>query len=99
VEDWLNSGPPLTVPAAQECFVDWYRDNGLAKGTWRGAEAAFRAEERDSVIPEKGAALLAETLPNARLETFNTGHLGLVVGSLARHQVWPRILKFLAMRQ
>lgn len=107
IEDWLNSGAPLTVGAARECFVEWFVENALARGRWHLAAGPFDpatldvpalvvAGRRDRVVPEAVAAPLADSLPNATCLSVDLGHLGLVMGEQSSSLVWQQVATFLA---
>jgi len=53
---------------------------------------------RDSIAPPPLAEPLGRSIAGARTLRPQTGHVGMVVGSLARPQVWRPIAAFLAAR-
>lgn len=107
IEDWLNSGHPLSVGAARECFVEWFVENALARGVWRLGKEVFNPAaldlpvlvgfgHKDRVVPEAVAAPLAKSLPRAGCLAVNLGHLGLVMGDDSTTKVWQPVATFLA---
>ena len=54
------------------------------------------AGRRDTIAPPPLADPLALAIPGARRLAPQTGHVGMIVGSLARQQVWGPIAGFLA---
>jgi polyhydroxyalkanoate synthase len=50
----------------------------------------------DRIVPPGSARALAEAMPQARVEEPPLGHIGMVVSSRARQQVWPMLAAFLA---
>jgi polyhydroxyalkanoate synthase len=106
LEDWLADGVPMAAPAARELLVDWQIRNLTARGAWRflgGAvdPAAIRLPTlafcgaRDSIAPPALACPLPASIPGAQTRTPATGHVGMVVGSAARAQVWRPLAEFL----
>jgi polyhydroxyalkanoate synthase subunit PhaC len=107
LEDWLAEGVPMPAGAARDLLIGWHIRNLTATGGWRflggvvdpgaiAAPALFVSGERDSIAPPPLAQPLARAIPGARALGPKTGHVGMVVGSLARPQVWRPIAGFLA---
>lgn len=106
VEDWLGEGPRLSAPAARTLFLDWALDDDLSQGRWRVAGERFDpgkikapalvvASRSDTVAPYESASAAAKALPSARLITPSGGHVGMVVGSRARAELWEPVAEFL----
>lgn len=109
LEDWLNDGVPLPAQVAHECLRGWYGRNDPATGRWRIAglpvdPTAIEAETlvvipaRDRIVPPASAEALAALVPRATRLPVRLGHIGLVVGSSAREQVWQPIDDWLGAR-
>jgi polyhydroxyalkanoate synthase len=109
LEDWLAEGVPMPAGAARDLLVGWQIRNLTAGGGWRflggtvdpraiRAPALVVSGARDSIAPPPLAEPLGRAIPGARTLTPQTGHVGMVVGSLARPQVWRPIAAFLAGR-
>ena len=107
IEDWLADGVPMPVGAARELLVGWQIRNRPAAGGWRflggavdprrvTAPALVFCGETDNIAPPALARPLAAALPGARCLGPRTGHVGMVVGSAARAQVWRPLADFLA---
>jgi polyhydroxyalkanoate synthase len=107
LEDWLADGVPMPAAAARDLLIGWQIENRTATGGWRflggpvdpGAVAApslVIAGRHDSIAPPPLAEPLARAIPGARSVAPQTGHIGMVVGTLARPQVWRPIARFLA---
>ena len=107
LEDWLAEGVPMPAGAARDLLVGWHIRNLTASGGWRflgqpvdpaaiGAPCLIVSGQRDLIAPPPLALPLAQSIPGARSITPQTGHVGMVVGSLARPQVWRPIARFLA---
>ncbi len=101
LEDWLNDGVPLAAPVARTALFGWYGENRTARGDWRVAGmtvspgdlevpvlAALPRDDR--IVPPASAAALADALPAAGLTRISpgAGHIGMVVGSRGRRQLW-----------
>jgi polyhydroxyalkanoate synthase len=52
--------------------------------------------QSDTIAPPALAGPLAGALPAARSVEPHTGHVGMIVGSAARSQVWRPMAEFLA---
>ncbi|MGF1550577.1 MAG: alpha/beta fold hydrolase, partial [Sphingomonadaceae bacterium] len=93
LEDWANEGPPLPAAAARELFETLFGGDLPGRGAWRiaggTADPARLACAQlhlvatgDRIVPAASAPRTGE-----RLET-DAGHVGMVVGSRARKQLW-----------
>jgi polyhydroxyalkanoate synthase len=107
LEDWVADGVPMPVGAAKDLLIEWQIRNVTAEGRWRflGAPvdpAGIRAPtlvfsgERDTIAPPELARPLGRLIPGAALAAPRTGHVGMIVGSAARAQVWRPLADFLA---
>ena len=106
LEDWLNDGVPLVQAAARDCLVGWYGNNTPARGNWRiggrpvaperfAGAALVAAPEQDRIVPAHAARPLGRALPNARLISPPSGHIGMMVGSRAEAGLWTDILAWM----
>ena len=107
LEDWVADGVPMPAAAARDLLVGWQIRNLTATAGWRflgevvapaaiAAPSLVVAGRRDTIAPPPLADPLALAIPGARLLAPQTGHVGMIVGSLARQQVWGPIAGFLA---
>jgi polyhydroxyalkanoate synthase len=107
LEDWLSDGVPMPAGAAKDLLVGWQVRNRTAAGTWRflggpvdprraAAPALVVCGERDTIAPPPLARPLGALLPRATTLQPRTGHVGMVVGSGARAQVWRPVADFLS---
>jgi poly(3-hydroxyalkanoate) synthetase len=106
VEDWLNDGIPLTAPVARECLIDWYGKNVTANNKWKVAGKLIEPQKlampsyvvapgRDRIVPPESALALAKLLPHVTRHEPMTGHIGMMAGRNAAHQVWAPLLHWL----
>ncbi len=106
IEDWVADGVPMPAPAARNLLVDWQILNATAAGRWRflGAEVDLGAiampalavcGAQDAIAPPPLSLALAAAIPGARVLAPRTGHVGMVVGSVARAAVWRPLAAFL----
>jgi polyhydroxyalkanoate synthase len=106
LEDWLNDGVPLALPAARDCLARWYGGNEPGRGVWRIAgrpvdpgrvalPAYVVVPARDRIVPPASAAALAAALPNAVRQNPALGHIGMVVGGGAEEHVWRPLAEWL----
>ncbi len=105
LEDWLADGVPMAPRAAKNLLIDWQIRNATATGAWHflggpvdpGAirvPALGFCGTADSIAPMPLAAPLPRAIPGAAVVTPRTGHVGMVVGSVARTQVWRPLATF-----
>jgi polyhydroxyalkanoate synthase len=105
LEDWLADGVPMAPRAAKNLLIDWQIRNATATGTWRFLGGPVDPGEirvpalgfcgtADSIAPMPLAAPLPRAIPGADVVTPRTGHVGMVVGSAARAQVWRPLAAF-----
>ena len=100
LEDWANDGPPLSLPAARQCFGDFFERDLPGRGEWwlndiRVDPAAITVpvanfiSTRDRIVPAAAA-------PDAGLAVqVAAGHVGMVVGSQAKALLWEPLREFL----
>jgi polyhydroxyalkanoate synthase len=106
LEDWLNDGVPMALPAAREALADWYGANLPARRLWHVAGTRIDPAEipcpalvvvpsHDRIVPPGAARALAAALPRAELLAPPLGHIGMVVGSRAPRAAWGPIAEWL----
>ena len=99
LEDWANDGPPLSLPAARQCFEQFFRDDAPGQGAWRvdgrvvdpavlGCPVANFVSTRDRIVPARAAADVGQRID------VEAGHVGMVVGSRARQLLWEPLRDF-----
>ena len=102
LEDWLNDGVPLALPAGLECLREWYGEDRPGRGEWRVGGTAIVPQEisvpslvilpaTDRIVPPLSAKVLAESLPKATVMTPPLGHIGMVVARDAPNVVWGKL--------
>jgi polyhydroxyalkanoate synthase subunit PhaC len=105
LEDWLADGVPMAPRAAKNLLIDWQIRNATATGTWRFLGAPVDPGDirvptlgfcgtADSIAPMPLAAPLPRAIPGANVVSPRTGHVGMVVGSAARTEVWRPLAAF-----
>jgi polyhydroxyalkanoate synthase len=104
LEDWANAGSPLTHRAGRELFEDFVARDVTGRGEWRvGGEIVDPARLSvptlefvslsDRIVPAASSA----RLPNGR--TLGLGHVGMIVGSRAKEQLWQPLAAALSQLQ
>lgn len=106
LEDWLNDGVELTPGVAADGMARWYGDNDPFHGRWHVDGVAIDARDvrarslllvpqGDRIVPPDSANALATQLPDAEVLSPPLGHIGMVVGSRARHATWEPLRNWL----
>jgi polyhydroxyalkanoate synthase len=104
LEDWANAGAPLTYAAGRELLEDFVASDMTGRGAWRVAERIIDpamlqvptlefVSRNDRIVPAASSA----RLPNSR--TLGLGHVGMIVGSRAREQLWEPLAAMLSQAQ
>ncbi|WBH16254.1 alpha/beta hydrolase [Sphingomonas radiodurans] len=100
MEDWANAGAPLTYAAGAELFEQMLADDAPGRGAWRVAGAVVDplalpcpaiefVSLSDRIVPAATAIGLPERCD------LGAGHVGMVVGSRARAQLWEPLRDWL----
>ena len=93
LEDWANSGPPLTEAAARQLCEGFFGRDDTGQGRWRVGGEIVRPDAlgcpilevtstRDRIVPHATALGIGDRLD------LDLGHVGMVVGSRARRALW-----------
>jgi polyhydroxyalkanoate synthase len=104
LEDWANGGAPLTYAAGRELFEDMIGADMTGRGEWRVDGEVVDPKSlrvptlefvslRDRIVPAPTSA----RLPGQRL--LGLGHVGMIVGSRAREQLWEPLAAMLSQPQ
>ncbi|MEH6546247.1 MAG: alpha/beta fold hydrolase, partial [Sneathiella sp.] len=99
LEDWLNDGIPLVKAVAAECFDAWYGENAPKQLHWKidgqvvspgnvRLPALIAAPKTDKIVPRLSALGLADMLPNAKVVTPPSGHIGMITSRQAKAGLW-----------
>jgi polyhydroxyalkanoate synthase subunit PhaC len=103
LEDWANSGPPLSLPAGTQLFDQWYDSGGPAQG-WRIDDVAITPTPHpalvvisatDRIVPAAAAQPLADVWAGAQSLSVSAGHVGMIIGSRRRGLLWEPVRDFL----
>jgi polyhydroxyalkanoate synthase subunit PhaC len=96
LEDWSNTGQPLSLAAARDLAETLFRDDASGRGQWQiGGQPVDPAgldmpildiiAGRDRIVPP--AAALTTAGPGTALH-LDAGHVGMVVGGRAPELLW-----------
>lgn len=106
LEHWVNDGVPMTANVAEDCLISWVQENRLARGEWlvankkiippAGKIPTFIAiPKNDHVVPFDCALSLAEACKGAHIIQPSAGHVGMIVGSRAKRELWQPYAQWL----
>jgi polyhydroxyalkanoate synthase len=101
LEDWANDGPPLTRAAARELFMDLFAEDLPGKGRWQVGGTSIDpksfampvleiASTTDHIVPA------ATTPGTGERVDLALGHVGMIVGSRAKHSLWEPLAEWLS---
>lgn len=100
LEDWANAGSPLPYAAGRELFEDFVAADLTGRGAWHEVDLSRLAvptlefvSRHDRIVP----AATSARLPNRHL--LGAGHVGMIVGSKAREQLWEPLAAMLSQTQ
>lgn len=104
LEDWANAGAPLTFAAGKELFEDMVGKDVTGRGNWIVAgEAVSPAKLKvpglefvsmnDKIVPAASSARLLHH------HMLGLGHVGMIVGSRARRQLWEPLAAMLSQQR
>ncbi|MDH3231945.1 MAG: alpha/beta fold hydrolase [Alphaproteobacteria bacterium] len=107
LEDWLNDGVVLPAAIARACVLGWYGENAPAKGSWLVGGTPVRpgdlrvptlvvVPEKDRIVPPASARVLAAAIEHAHIVTPAAGHIGMVVGSNRRADLWDPLASWVS---
>ena len=107
LEDWANSGPPLSLPAARQCFDAFFGRNEPGAGAWTVNGAAVDPARlripalvvsagADRIVPQESSSALAGAIPGAAALCVNAGHVGMVASRRAPSLLWEPLARWLA---
>lgn len=99
LERWVNDGVPMTAKVAKDCLIGWAQQNNLHNNDWLvGGKVVnpstitlpsfIAIPKNDHVVPYDCAIALAQSMPHARLIHPGAGHVGMIVGTSAKRELW-----------
>ena len=108
---WVADNPPFPARAYREWITWMYKENRLVAGRLqlRGERVDLTRIEQNLLVVTAGADHIAPpdgTVPLLDLVSSEDithldgpgGHIGLMAGSKAKHQIWPEIANWLRER-
>jgi polyhydroxyalkanoate synthase len=102
VEDWTNSGAPLSVAAARDLFVHGFGTDRIGQGRWTVGKQRISPEAIRAPVLDFGATRDRIVPPDARIRIGRadrrdvaSGHVGMVVGGHARESLWEPLSNWL----
>lgn len=106
LEHWVNDGVPMTSKVAHDCLIGWAQQNQLMNEKWKVGGRIIRPSSiqiptfiaiprNDHVVPFECAKPLADTMPEALVIHPGAGHVGMIVGSHARRELWQPLCEWI----
>jgi polyhydroxyalkanoate synthase len=108
---WVADNPPFPGQAYREWITWMYKENRLVDGRLRlrGQRVDLRAIEQnlllvtagaDHIAPRDGSEPLLDLVSSQDVSHLARagGHIGLMAGSKAKHEIWPELADWLAER-
>lgn len=107
LEHWVNDGVGLAREVARDCIIRWGQENQLADFRWRiGSDALLdprrlklptfiAAPKQDHIVPPGCALPLHRLIKGSVLHEPTSGHVGMMVGSRARRELWEPFVEWL----
>ncbi|OYY90022.1 MAG: alpha/beta hydrolase [Sphingomonas sp. 28-66-16] len=101
LEDWANAGAPLTFAAGRALFEDFIAEDLPGSGRWRIGDTTIDpfalacptidfVSMSDRIVPAASAARFSDC------RELGAGHVGMVVGSRARTQLWSPLADWIS---
>jgi polyhydroxyalkanoate synthase len=101
LEDWANAGAPLPYATGREMFEDFIAADLPGRGQWRVKgqyvdPARLECPTIDFVSTTDRIVPAATASGIANRHDLNAGHVGMIVGSKARSQLWEPLADWLS---
>jgi len=91
MQHWANDGVDISRKVAQQCLIDWPKENPLIDGKWSIGGQPIKPEQlsipvfcaiptHDNIVPYDCAIALVNKIKNVTLITPSSGHVGMVAG-------------------
>ncbi len=97
VEQWVNDGISLSKKFALEALSMLNSKEPFFNIDCK-APSLIIGGEMDKIVPPSSYMKLYGELPNKELKIKKTGHIGLVVGTLAKEEIWLEIENWLQQK-
>lgn len=108
LETWINDNVSIPDAFFEDLINELYRKDALLQGTLRFQGGSVLLEEitvpmltiaasEDHIVPVSSATAGLERVKSTkkRTEVLPGGHIGVVVGGLARRRLWPLLLEWM----
>lgn len=106
IEQWLNDGISITRKVAMNIIKDFSKENICFKNKWKINNKIIKPDKLkinffvalplyDEIVPYNSSLALAAILVNKEIVRTSTGHIGMIVGSRAKEELWIKLAKWL----
>ena len=106
LEHWVNDGVAMTSAVANDCLIGWAQKNNLMNNNWLVAgkkitpppsslPTFIAIPKNDHIVPFECAMPLARKVKNAHVIHPSAGHVGMIIGSSAKRELWQPYAQWL----
>ncbi|MDZ4084429.1 MAG: alpha/beta fold hydrolase [Bdellovibrionales bacterium] len=98
MEIWSNDSVSFPTQIFQDLLIPMYRENSMMRKSELSLPIFSLAALDDHIVPIESAQAIRKSHPNCDHHFFEAkgGHIGAVLSSKTRKEVWPELLNFMA---
>lgn len=98
MEIWSNDSVSFPTQIFQDLLIPMYRDNSMMRESKLSLPVFSLAALDDHIVPIQSAQAIRKSHPNCDHYFFEAkgGHIGAVLSSKTRKEIWPELLDFMA---
>ena len=90
-------------------FEDWYGSNLPYEGLWKVCDKVISpssisgpilvaSPSNDRIVPPMSSRAFAQSANNAKLLDVQAGHVGMIVGSRSKTELWSPLIEWLRLQ-
>lgn len=98
MEIWSNDSVSFPTQIFQDLLIPMYRENSMMRKSKLSLPIFSLAALDDHIVPIQSAQAIRKSHPNCDHHFFEAkgGHIGAVLSSKTRKEIWPELLDFMA---